>query len=97
MKKQRKLLRTTSQTLSSDMQWCIDNDWQVYVVPYQLKKAKIAIRKGGISSQGKNRYVDPSGVIHTSTEVLGQKVWNSHKEACIELSYVLKQLRQKYS
>ncbi len=97
MRKKRKILRTTSQTLSSDMQWCIDNDWQVYIVPHQIKKAKIAIRKGGISSHGKDQYKDSVGTIHTSTEVLGQKVWNSHKEACIELSYVLKQIREKYS
>jgi hypothetical protein len=97
MKKQRKILRTTSETLSSDLQWCIDNDWQVYVVPYHGNKAKIAIRKGGISAQGKNRYAAPNGMIYTSNEVLGQKVWNSQKEASIELSYVLKQLREKYS
>ena len=38
----------------SDPQWCIDNDWQVYIVPFELKKAKIAIRKGGITSHGIN-------------------------------------------
>ena len=38
----------------SDFNWCIDNDWQVYIIPGTYKDHRIGVRKGGISSHGKD-------------------------------------------
>ena len=43
---------------SSDFKWCIDNDWQVYIKPINTIHYKIAIRKGGISTNGKDKFYD---------------------------------------
>ncbi len=38
----------------SDFNWCVDNDWQVYIIPGTYKDHRIAIRKGGITAHGKD-------------------------------------------
>ena len=81
-------------TFPSDFRWCIENDWQVYVVPYG-NQAKIGIRKGGISSHGKNYHTE-KGIVYRSTEQLGEKIYDTQQEAGVEACYVMKKLKQKY-
>ena len=81
---------------SSDLKWCIDNDWQVYILPVGYKETRIAIRKGGISSHGKDLYVDKNGIEHYSTEIIGQVSYKSQKEAMKNYPDVIKRLKLKY-
>jgi len=79
----------------SDLKWCIENDWQVYIVPTVGKFCKIAIRKGGITTEGKDyKYID--GVRHTSREHIGDVEYKTQAEAQLALPDVYKKLRKRY-
>lgn len=79
----------------SDLKWCIENDWQVYIVPTIGKFCRIAIRKGGITTEGKDyKYID--GVRHTSREHIGDIEYKTQAEAQIALADVYEKLRQRY-
>lgn len=80
--------------------WCIENDFMVYVVPDRYdpngkayKYFRVAVRKGGISSRGKDIHYE--GVkTYTSKEVLGEVLHKSQEEAeaaAIELRIKLKE------
>tara|TARA_A100000171_G_scaffold11809_1_gene9671 strand:+ start:5978 stop:6277 length:300 start_codon:yes stop_codon:yes gene_type:complete len=87
--------RKRNKSFYSDLKWCIDNDWQVYIVPTLDKFCRIAIRKGGITTEGKDyKYID--GVRYTSQEHLGSVEYKSQKQAQAELPYVYEKIRQKY-
>jgi hypothetical protein len=84
-----------SKSFYSDLKWCIDNDWQVYVVPTIAKYCRIAIRKGGITTDGKDyKYVN--GIRYTSQEHLGSIEYKTQKEAQASIPSVYEKLRQKY-
>lgn len=80
----------------SDAKWCIDNDWQVYVKP-DGARFKIAIRKGGISSCGKDVHYDKAtGKTYTSEENLGSVMYKTQIEAEYKLADVYEYLRKRY-
>tara|TARA_R110000787_G_scaffold106598_1_gene214311 strand:- start:36136 stop:36399 length:264 start_codon:yes stop_codon:yes gene_type:complete len=81
---------------SSDLKWCIENDYQVYILPVGYNDIRIAIRKGGISSQGKDYYVDKQGIEHYSSEIIGRVVYRNQKDAMKSYPDVIKRLRKKY-
>lgn len=81
---------------SSNFKWCIENDFQVYVKPYG-KYAKIVVRRGGISSCGKDRHYDKAtGNTYYSQENEGTVMYPTHQKAMDKLEEVYKYLRQKY-
>jgi|TARA_B100000780_G_scaffold188633_2_gene132626 hypothetical protein len=81
----------------SDFKWCIENDWQVYIKPINTLQCKIAIRKGGITAQGKDIYYNKiTGEESFSREVLGEIVYVSQKKAMNKLPDVYKYLRETY-
>jgi len=81
----------------SDPQWCIDNDWQVYIVPFELKKAKIAIRKGGITSHGKDHYFDKiNEVSRYSNQIIGKIVYKNQTDASNNILTIMNKLRKRY-
>ena len=80
----------------SDFNWCVDNDWQVYIVPGTYKDHRIAIRKGGITAHGKDYRRDVYGTEYYSSEIVGSKLYKTQKEAMLNLKNVYKQLRYKY-
>lgn len=77
----------------SDLKWCIDNDYQVYIVP-ESTYFRIAIRKGGISSEGKDYYIT-NGVWINTPEVLGNERYKTIEKATEVLPRVFKYLRNK--
>ena len=83
--------------LSSNFKWCIENDLQVYVKLINTLHCKIAIRKGGISSNGKDSYYcKESGLTYYSKEVLGSVVYRSQNKAFKALPAVYEYLKKKY-
>jgi hypothetical protein len=80
----------------SDFKWCIENDFQVYPITTIYGKYKIAIRRGGISSEGKDRFINPNGVEFISNEAIGQMEFKDLNALSDHLPSVYKQLRIKY-
>jgi hypothetical protein len=80
----------------SDFKWCIDNDWQVYIKPVGAR-FKIAIRKGGISSCGKDYYYNKeTGETFTSEENLGSVMYKKQEEAESKIWEVYSYLKKRY-
>jgi|TARA_B100001093_G_C26692331_1_gene955369 hypothetical protein len=82
----------------SDFKWCIENDFQVYIKPIvNGGECCIAIRKGGISTDGKpSKYNKEKGLTLYSTETLGTLVYKNQKKASEKLPEVYKYLRKCY-
>jgi|TARA_R100000388_G_scaffold31497_1_gene24618 hypothetical protein len=87
-----------SKSSYSDFTWCIKNDFQVYIKPLRNKgECKIAIRKGGISTDGKpSKYCKEKGVTLYSTETLGEITYSTQKKAMDKLPEVYAYLRNRY-
>jgi hypothetical protein len=82
---------------SSDFRWCIENDWQVYIKPINTNHCKIAIRKGGISCNGKDMYeCKESNLTLYSSEKLGNIFYKTQQKAFDALPKVYSYLRDKY-
>ena len=66
-------------SLYSDFKWCIENDFQVYIKPEDNSgNCRIAIRKGGISTDGKlSKYDKEKGVTLYSKETVGEVVYKN--------------------
>jgi len=78
-----------------DWRWCIENDFQIYLVPRHRNRYRIAIRRGGITTEGKDfKYVD--GIKHESKEVIGNMEFKNASEASSYLPTLYKQIRKKY-
>ncbi len=86
----------SKQNWISDLQWCIDNDWQVYIVPGTFFDHRVGIRKGGITSHGKDYRRDKIGVEYYSSEIIGSKTYRTQRQAMEGMKDVYKQLRKKY-
>lgn len=90
----------TNQNLNfnEDLKWCIDNDFQVYIKPIDNNgNCKIAIRKGGISTDGKSsKYCKEKELTLYSTETLGSITYKSQKIASQNLPKVFLYLRKNY-
>ena len=81
----------------SDFKWCIENDFQVYVKPVASKQFKIAVRKGGISTNGKDmHYCKIKEITLRSTETLGPQIYQNQKQAFKSLPKAYKYLRNVY-
>ena len=78
---------------SSDFNWCIENDFQVYIVP-EHSFARICIRKGGITSEGRDFYYT-NGVRVNVVERKGSVLYKSQDLAAKELNKVYKYLRDE--
>lgn len=78
-----------------DFKWCIENDFQVYPKVNKYGKFHIAIRPGGISTQGRNSYMK-NGVELTSKEKLGNLEFKTIHDLADYLPVVYKNLRKKY-
>lgn len=83
----------------SNFRWCIDNDFQVYVKPFDnyvgCNKYVVAFRKGGISSEGLDvLYKD--GKQYKSTEIVGEKIYRNTKEASEAVIELRSKLRERY-
>jgi hypothetical protein len=79
----------------SDAKKCIELDYQVYIKPIDGQFC-IAIRRGGISSCGKDWHRE-NGNEYTSTEVLGSMRYKTVQKAEEKLSEVYKYIVNKYS
>ena len=82
----------------SNFKWCIDNDFQVYVKPMNhSKNFKIAIRKGGISTNGKSSFysIEKNMTIY-SNEILGSVLYKNQSLAIEALPIVYNYLKKTY-
>lgn len=86
------------ESLYSDFKWCIENDFQVYIKPLDNRgNCKIAIRKGGISTDGKpSKYCREKGLTLRSKEAVGSVTYKSQKKASEQLPRVYEYLRKTY-
>jgi hypothetical protein len=75
----------------TNFKWCIENDFQVYIVP-EHSFARICVRKGGITSEGKDFYYT-NGVKVNALEKRGTVLYKSQLLASKELEKVYKYLR----
>lgn len=78
----------------SDAKWCLDNDYQVYIKPIDGQYC-IAIRRGGISSKGKDWHKE-NGVEYTSSEVLGSMRYKTVEKATEKIPEVYKYLKERH-
>jgi len=75
--------------------WCIDNDFQVYIKP-ESYYYKIAIRKGGITSNGRDFYYDrETGMEYYSSEKTGSVRYKTVEMASAKLHDVYKYLYEE--
>lgn len=81
-----------------NFKWCIENDFQVYVKPINYSKNfKIAVRKGGISTKGKDTiYCKVKGMNIYSKETLGNVIYRNQSLAIDMLPSVYKYLKETY-
>jgi hypothetical protein len=99
----------------NDFKWCVDNDFQVYIVPISNKESvvdmdtgevieeyykanglfKIAVRRGGITTEGKD-WAIVKGRRFNSKETLSGLTFSSQTDAENHLNYTYKYLRNKY-
>lgn len=78
--------------------WCIENDFQVYLVPVDPNgkgKYKIAVRRRGITTEGKD-YSYVNGVKIDSKLSEGDMVFKNSIEASNYLNNVYEHLRRTY-
>jgi hypothetical protein len=80
----------TKMTREFYFRWCIDSDIQVYIKP-ESYYYRIAIRKGGITSNGKDFHYD-GYIDRTSSEVLGTVKYKTVADAEDKLLTVYKYL-----
>ena len=53
------MITQKEKTRHSNFKWCIDNDFQVYLVPTIMNRYKVAVRRKGITTNGKDFiYID---------------------------------------
>lgn len=79
-----------------DQSWCIDNGWQVYPVIDKDKKFRIAIRRNGIFSEGKDYHLTEDGVEYHTREQVGEMAFNTLKQLTEYLPEVYYQIRKKH-
>lgn len=95
----RKTKTFQSQELNfKDLLWCIENDFQVYLVPLSScgkREFKIAVRRNGITTSGLD-YKLVNGRPVNSVETLTERTFKNQAEARDYLNYTYKYLRSKY-
>jgi hypothetical protein len=91
------IVKTKTKMKTSDLlnfKWCIENDLQVYIKP-EHSFARICIRRGGITSEGKDYYYT-NGIRVNTPEQRGTVLYKSQDLAAKELVNVYKYLREKH-
>jgi hypothetical protein len=79
-------------TRADYFRWCIANDFQVYIKP-ESYYYKIAIRRGGITSNGKDTHYDnDTGMEYYSSEKLGSVKYKKVSDAEDKILTVYKYL-----
>lgn len=75
--------------------WCVENDFQVYPVHVGRNRYKIAIRRNGITTHGKDsRWVD--GVRIDSVETIGDMEFKDIDACTIYIQKLYDLIREKY-
>jgi hypothetical protein len=90
---------------SDDFNWCVSNDWQIYIMPLPRNAARIVLRKYGITTKGKDSFYDKdTGINHISREVFLEDTvkfkgitFRSYTDASNYIPLVYKTLRDEYS
>ena len=80
---------------SEDFNWCIENDFQVYGVHDKEGNLRVAIRRGGITTEGKDEIII-NGSRKASKERLGKFIYKDMNELSLYLPAIYKQIREKY-
>ncbi len=78
----------------SDAKWCLEHDYQVYIKPIDGQFC-IAIRRGGVSSEGKDRYF-VNGVEISTPEILGSMRYKTVEKATEKIPEVYKYLKERH-
>ena len=88
-----------TQSLNIDnFRWCVENDFQVYLVPMDSQgkgKYKIAVRRRGITTEGKD-FIVKDGIRIDSKVTIGKEVYKNSAEAANNLNEVYEFLRRTY-
>ena len=88
-----------TQSLNIDnFKWCIENDFQVYLVPMDSQgkgKYKIAVRRRGITTEGKD-FIIKDEIRIDSKVTIGKEVYKNSAEAANNLNEVYEFLRRTY-
>ena len=81
-----------------DFRWCVENDFQVYLAPMDSQgngKYKIAVRRRGITTEGKD-FIIKDEIRIDSKVTLGKQVYKNSAEAANNLNEVYEFLRRNY-
>ena len=84
---------------SDDFNWCIQNDFQVYLVCLNHTGKgphRVAVRRRGISCEGKYKHVFEDGTEITSTETLSKETFKNQKDATNYMYELYGILRRTY-
>lgn len=91
--------KKATQSLNIDnFKWCVENDFQVYLVPMDSQgkgKYKIAVRRRGITTEGKD-FIVKDGIRIDSKVTIGKEVYKNSAEATNNLNEVYEFLRRTY-
>jgi hypothetical protein len=80
---------------SEDFNWCVKNDFQVYATHDPEGNLRVAIRRGGISTEGKD-YLIINNSKKTSKEMLGEIIYKNMNELSLYLPAIYKQIIEQY-
>lgn len=78
-----------------NFKWCIDNDFQVYLVPTTQNRYKVAVMRKGITTEGKD-FIYVRDVRIESKVILTEKEFKNAKEASEHTHEVREALRKEY-
>lgn len=80
---------------AEDFNWCIENDFQVYLEPMPLRRYKIAVRRKGITTEGKDvKLVNDLEI--RSTVTLTKMDFKTALDASRYMPVIYKYLRETY-
>jgi len=80
---------------SEDFNWCVKNDFQVYATHDSEGNLKVAIRRGGITTDGKD-YLIVNGLKKTSKEMIGEIIYKDMNQLSLYLPAIYQQIKKQY-
>lgn len=80
---------------SEDFNWCVKNDFQVYATHDAEGNLKVAIRRGGITTEGKD-YLIVNGLKKTSKEMIGEIIYKDMNQLSLYLPAIYQQIKKQY-
>lgn len=80
---------------ADDFNWCVDNDFQVYLDPLPNKRYRIAVRRKGITTEGKD-YIYKNNLKITSKVMYSEIEFKNVSLASDYMPTVYKHLKKKY-